>query len=93
MKIILTLILVFSLACASGPRTSASGDSSASLRTGDITVVTVTAQDGTVTVTETCHQCQEDESVGGQGSERLYGMLADVLLGFVSIASLLLQAL
>lgn len=93
MKTILALLLIFYLGCAAGPQTRASGDSSASLRTGDITTVTVTAPDGTVTVTETCHQCQEDESEGGQGSERLYGMLADVLLGFVSVASLLLQAL
>jgi hypothetical protein len=93
MKIILPLILILSLACASTPRTQASGDSSASLKAGDITTTTVTAPDGTVTVIEVCHQCEVDESVGGQGSERLYGMLADVLLGFVSIASLLLQAL
>jgi len=56
---------------------------------------TTTFPDGRVVVEvqETCQGCEMEESVGGAGSDRLYGTIVDVIGSFLSIASIVLQAL
>ncbi len=87
---ILTALLI---GCASTPLTRVSGNASASRQTGDITTTTVTAPDGTVTVTEVCTQCARDESVGDKGSDRFYEAIVGVFGVFVGVASIVMQAM
>lgn len=91
--IVLLLAAALSAGCASGPATRAMGDASASVQTGDITTTTTTTSDGTVTVVQVCTGCNVDESVGGKGGDRMYEAVVDIILGFVSVASLLFQVL
>jgi len=96
-KSAVALLLCLLLGCASGPKTKASGDSSASIKSGDIITetITTTAPDGTVTttVTETCESCALEEVVGGKGSIELYKFGAQTFSAILSMGAFLFQVL
>ncbi len=97
MKSLLVLLLALGVGCAGTTNTSSRGESSASLRTGNIvtTTTTATALDGTtvVTVVETCEGCAEEESVGGAGSDKFYKTAITIGGMFLSVASIVIQVL
>ncbi|KKN09565.1 hypothetical protein LCGC14_1045270 [marine sediment metagenome] len=84
--ILLLTAIICGCASTNGLKTKASGDSSATVRSGII--VTTTAPDGTVT--ETCGTteipCQERTSVGGAGSQDLW---KSVLSGLTVMGTIL----
>ena len=96
-KSVLPLILCIALGCASTSNTRTHGNSSASMRVGDIitTTSTMTYPDGRVevTVVDTCEDCNEEEAVGGEGSDKLYDAVITLMGAFLSIASIVVQIL
>ena len=96
LAMLLALLALLS-GCASGPTVSAHGDSSAFVRSGEITTTTETTvyPDGrrTVIVIEECQNCVEEKADGGPGSAKLYSTMATIFGAIIAMGSFVFQAL